>query len=430
MAPAGVGPGTMRSPSRRAMALTAIALILRIAFVVVAGRHVGIEPRSDAESYDAFARLMLSGWHWFTTPLAVREPLYPFLMAVSYALPGPEIGMLQAMQILLGTLAVPVLYLGLRPVTREPVALLAAALVAVNPHFIAYAANPYRENLVIPLLIWFFLSAIHLAREFRWSRLAQCSVSLVLLIHTDTRFLPYIFVLPFLLLAVNRSWRASARAWGWSLLAFVLLMIPYQLRGPIAFGRPVIVSERVLDRWLPLAGARWSTSGQGVGQEPGRSEWLHEWETGKRRSLAQLAPEERAYFLAGGRPETARLKTYWIQFLEFWRFARFSIAYRPYPDGRVAWRWSTRHVLTSALVVVPFIVLLPFAWGGSPPEERRLFAGILVLLAAHTLLHVVVHSRERYRIPIESLTGIVVAMSLVNLKQWIRGRTQRVRAAG
>lgn len=421
----GVGPGW-----RRAVALAIGALVLRVAYVLLAGHGSGIEPGMDAVEYDAFARLMLSGWHWFTTPLAAREPLYPFLMAVSYALPGPESGMLKAVQILAGAITAPIVYLGLRPLARESVALVAGALVAISPHFVPYAALPYRENLVIPLLTGFFLFAVHLAVEFRWSRVAGCALSLVLLVHTDTRFLPYIFVLPALLLAVNHGWRATARAWGWTLLVFVVLMVPYQIRGPLAFGRPVIVSDRVLEQWLPLLGARWSTSESGVGHEPGRSAWLLQWEAEKVRTLAEVTPEERAYFLAGGRPEIGRLPTYWAQFLEFWRFGRFSIAYRPYPDGRVALPWSKRHLVTSGLVMIPFFILLPFAWWGTPPTERRLLQAILVLLVVHTLLHVVVHARERYRIPVEVFTGAVIAISLVNLGQRLPGRGVSAREAG
>jgi len=410
---------------RRAAALTAGALILRVAYVLLAGRGIGIEPGTDAVEYDAFARLMLSGWHWFTTPIAGREPLYPFLMAVAYALPGPDIGMLKAVQILLGAATVPVVYLGLRPIAREPVAVIAAALVAFSPHFVPYAAFPYRENLVIPLLAAFFLFAVHLAMEFRWTRVVGCALCLVLLIHTDTRFLPYVFVLPVLFLVVNRAWRATARAWGWTVLVFVALMVPYQVRGPVAFGYPVLVSDRVLEKWLPLLGARLSTSEHGVGAAPGRTAWLRQWEAEKLRTLAEVTPEERAYFLAGGRPETGRLETYWAQLLEFWRFGRFSIAYRPYPDGRVAPPWSKRHLVTSGLVVIPFFLLLPFALAGTPPRERRLLQAILVLLVAHTLLHVVVHARERYRIPVEVFTGTVMAISLVNLGQRLPGRALR-----
>ncbi len=408
------------SPGRRALALAVLALALRAAYALGPGRSAGIEPGMDAVEYDAFARLMLSGWHWFTTPIAAREPLYPALMAFAYALPGPDLGMLKALQVLLGTLTVPLFYLGLRPLVREPVALLAAGLVAVSPHFVPWASLPLRENLVIPLLALFFLASVHLAREFRWSRLFLATLGLVLLIHTDTRFLPYLFVLPVLLFAVNHAWRPTLRAWGWSALVFVVLMVPYQLRGPIAFGRPVIVSDRVLDQWLPLIDARWSTSKDSTGLEPGREAWLHRWEEDKRRHLAGLAPAERAYFLAGGRPEIGRAATYWSQFLEFWRFARFSIAYRPYPDGRVAWPWSKRHLVTSALVLLPFFVLLPFAWRGATRMEHRVFQAILVMLVAHTILHVVVHARERYRIPFELFTGTVVAMSLVNLATWRR----------
>lgn len=257
-----------------------------------------------------------------------------------------------------------------------------------------------------------------MARNFKPYRAFLSSLLLVLLIHTDARFLPFILVLPGLVLAMNRSWSATLKVWSWTLLFFVLLMVPYQIRGFVAFGKPVIVTERVLEKWLPLFGTRLASDRPAEGGSL-RAVWLRDWESKKSLELDRLTPEERNYFLSGGRPAVGRVETYWYQFLEYWRFGRFEPTYRPYPDGRFTGTKSLPHFISSVVVVVPFLLLLPFAWKRSSQVEKRLLLVILLFLAAHTFLHVVTHARERYRIPVEVLTSIVVALSLVNVSGWI-----------
>ena len=66
---------------------------------------------------------MMSGWHWFSTPLVVREPLYPAFMAFAYALPGGGIGTLQILQAVIGAAACVAVYATLRLMVSEPIAI-------------------------------------------------------------------------------------------------------------------------------------------------------------------------------------------------------------------------------------------------------------------------------------------------------------------
>jgi 4-amino-4-deoxy-L-arabinose transferase-like glycosyltransferase len=171
-----------------AILLGLCAFALRILYIALAGQNVSIVLGTDAVSYDEFARLMMKGWVWIETPLAMREPLYPALMAFSYVLPGSDIGTLQAMQVLLGTAAVVAVYLVLRSRVREATAVMASLFIALNPHFIIYSASLYRENLIIPLLA-FFLILLFAAMKRNSIRLfIACAFAYALLVHTDVRF--------------------------------------------------------------------------------------------------------------------------------------------------------------------------------------------------------------------------------------------------
>ncbi len=418
--PGAPGPESMpRGALALGLGLVALAVALRLAFVALAGSGIRIDPQDDSITYDAFARLMLTG-DWWRTPLAFREPLYPALMALAYALPGPEILALQVVQALLGGATVWILLIGLRPFVRWPVAALTGLLVAVNPHRISMSAMPLRETLIGFLLTAVLVLTLRAATRARKWDLVLLALALALLVHTDVRFGPLSLMVPVMMLIVSGSlqttWRRSAIVFA----VLLALMVPYQVRNQIAFGRPVLVTERVLDEWLPMATAR--LAGGTTRAAPSRQEWLRTWETRKRAELGAVAPEERELFLRGGRPAMKPLDIYWFQFREYWAFAVRHPEYRPYLDGRYAKPWSLPHVLASSLVIVPFLVLLPFAWVGLRLTERRVLVALLCFLAAHTAIHVVVWARDRYRYPVEVIIAFVTALGAVNLWGLLRRR--------
>ena len=422
--PGGPPPGEPMSLGALALGLgvAALAVALRLAFVAFAGRGIGIDPQDDSITYDAFARLLLTG-HWWMAPVAFREPLYPALMAFAYSLPGPEILALQVVQALLGGATVWILLVGLRPLVRWPVALLTALLVAVNPHRIALSAMPLRETLVGFLLAGVLVLTLRVATSASKWGLALLALALALLVHTDVRFAPLSLMVPVMMFLVSRSARTT---WTRCAIVFALLMVlmvPYQVRNQMAFGRPVLVTERVLDEWLPMAAARLGgarLAGHTAVAPPTRQAWLREWEAGKQAGLGAVSPDERALFRGGGRPAMRPLDIYWFQFREYWAFAVWRGEYRPYLDGRYAKPWTRLHILASCFVIVPFLLMLPFAWVGPTRSERRVLLALLCFLAAHSAIHVVVWARDRYRYPVEVIIAFVTALGVVNLWSLLR----------
>lgn len=408
------------------LGLVALAVGLRLAYVAIAGTSVAITVLDDSITYDAFARLMLTG-EWWRTPLAFREPLYPALMAFAYVLPGPEIRALQVVQALLGGATVWILLVGLRPLVRWPVAALTGLLVAMNPHRISMSAMPARETLIGFLLAAALTLTLRAATRSSTRGLALLALVLALLIHTDVRFGPLSLMVPVMMLILSGSLQATWRRTAVVFAVLLVLMIPYQVRNQLAFGRPVLVTERVLDEWLPMAEAR--LAGGTTRATPSRQEWLRSWEAAKRAELATVTPAERELFLRGGRPAMTPLDIYWFQFREYWAFAVRTPEYRPYLDGRYAKPWRGLHILASSLVVVPFLLMLPFAWLRPTRSERRVLLAFLSFLAAHTAIHVMVWARDRYRYPVEVIIAFVTALGLVNLWYLLRRRGQAVTPA-
>jgi putative flippase GtrA len=420
----GAAPDDGTRPVAVGLGVVALAVALRLAYVAVAGRGIRISPLDDTITYDQVARLMLAG-KWWTAPLAFREPLYPALMALAYALPGPEILMLQIVQALLGGATVWIVLQGLRPFVRWPVAVLTVLLVAVNPHRVSISAMPLRETLIGFLLAAVLMLTLRAATTAAKGGLVLLALALALLIHTDVRFGPLSLMVPVMMWIVNGSARTSWRRSAAVFVLLILFMVPYQVRNQVVFGRPVLVTERVLDEWMPMAEAR-----LGHGQPatsvapapPSRREWLDAWVARKRTELGTMTPDERDLFERGGQPAMTPLGIYWFQFREYWAFAVWRGEYRPYLDGRYAKPWSHAHILASSLVMVPFLVLLPFAWVGVRRSERRVMLALLGFLAVHAAIHVVIWARDRYRYPVEVIVAYVTALGAVNLWYLLRGR--------
>jgi 4-amino-4-deoxy-L-arabinose transferase-like glycosyltransferase len=367
---------------------------------------------------------MLEGPGWITTPLAVREPLYPALMALAYALPGPDIPWLLGLQALLGVAVACLVTAGLWPHLRPGAATIAGILVAVNPHFLFHATLPVRETLVTFLVTALVVSVVRWGFSGRDRWVAATAVIGVLLVHADVRYLPLLALPPAMAVICGGMGRARRLV----LYASVVLlgMIPYQVRGLLAFGKPVVVTERFLDRWLPWAGIEIT----GTTPPPDPGAWLAEWTAERASSRDSMSVEEARAFDAGMRPAMDRAGIYRYRFLTYWSFLHPRADYAPFPDGRFTKPWSLRHSVTSTLVVVPFLVLLPFTWWWATRPERRVAAAFLLFLVAHTAIHVVVHAQERYRIPVEGLMAVMVAVALVGLGNRVRRREEPSAADG
>jgi hypothetical protein len=222
-------------------------------------------------------------------------------------------------------------------------------------------------------------------------------------------------------LAYHRSLRRAAAQTAWFYLFLILFMIPYSIRGYVAFDRLIVVNERFLDFSLPLVKDRFDVAKEDAADDK-RVEWLREWEANKEMEKNKFTPEEKRYYESGGRPRVDRFGVYWFLFREYWRFARFEPEYRPYLDGRLAPPWSRKHNLASSLVVLPFFFFLPFVWFGFVREERRVALVLFLFLLSHMALHVLVHARERYRFPAEVMMAVLLAIGLANAWTFVRSR--------
>jgi 4-amino-4-deoxy-L-arabinose transferase-like glycosyltransferase len=245
--------------ARRAAALCAFALLLRIGFVLVVERRPAFPSGSfvsaamaqqlaasglfsDAFFYHHTAELLASG-HGFASnagvPTAQWPPLFPLLLSLVYRITGPEPLAGELMNALLGGLTVPLLYvLALRTFGRLE-ATIAAGFLAVFPGQILWPDVLLSETLYTLLLVSFFVLVALLPRR-PWSvAVLGVAVGLATLTRGEA-----VLLVP----AVMAVWwhdlpRARLLVWTAALVAVAgLTVAPWTIRNAIA-----------MDAFVPLS---------------------------------------------------------------------------------------------------------------------------------------------------------------------------------
>ncbi|HEX6038963.1 glycosyltransferase family 39 protein [Longimicrobium sp.] len=216
----------MRSPSSSLRRVLLIALVLR-AVAVGAALARGTAAAADTPGYLEPARAMLASGRFDSggAPELVRTPGYPLLLAVGEGL-GAVTPVTLALQVLLGVLAVWLVYRLARVMGAAPrVAVLAAALYAVEPLSVCFTARLLTETLFTTLFVAMLLALARWAREGRPGDAAAAGA----LLAAGCFVRPVLYFAPLLLavVIVGVGWRRGAgRALAHAALFLVVAAAP------------------------------------------------------------------------------------------------------------------------------------------------------------------------------------------------------------
>jgi 4-amino-4-deoxy-L-arabinose transferase-like glycosyltransferase len=162
----------MRQVRRRTAILVGILALALAARVLFSGFAVGFDrpPVGDAADYHRQAENLAAGRGLINLsgePTCYRPPGYPLFLAPFYAVLGARVEVAVGLQIVLGLLVVLCCYLLARRFFSESLALVAAAIAAVNPLLIFASAYALTENLYTVLLLVCLISI----SPFAWDSL-------------------------------------------------------------------------------------------------------------------------------------------------------------------------------------------------------------------------------------------------------------------
>lgn len=178
-------------------------------------------PAIDEASYDAWARAIAAG-DWIGKEVFFQEPLYPYSLAVLYALFGPELLVVRIAQALMWALTcVLVRRLTLR-VFEARSSWIAGGLLAVYGPGLVFPALLLKENLFLPLLAGFALLLMRARKPGAWLLLGVLGALGALLRGNMLILLP--------LFALIAWWSGRWRSAAALSLGVALVLLPVGLR--------------------------------------------------------------------------------------------------------------------------------------------------------------------------------------------------------
>src|SRR3954453_16664611 len=168
--------GALRSADMRwALGLTALALVLRLVFVIAWGRTVTYDPASTSFAFnDTFfyswtgaAISMGDGFSFLGHASAHWPPGYSFLLAAVYTVFGADTFHALVANAVIGALTVPLTYWIARRALGRPAAIAAAAGLAVFPGQILMGDVALAETFYAFELVAFLALVMALGRSWR-----------------------------------------------------------------------------------------------------------------------------------------------------------------------------------------------------------------------------------------------------------------------
>ena len=414
--PAQAAPSSQAPPGRSLAVLTAVALALRVAYLLLepACALTGDEPswieigRRIGRPAVAFSPLR--------SDLVFYPPVYPYFVGALFRAFGTMRAVLWA-QVVLGALLVPVVGRAGALAFGRRAGLLAAAITAFYPELLWYPAHYWSETLFL-LLLWGAIERT-LAADARGSRGTAAVAGLLWGLATLTRELS-LYLVPIVALWMvwpragaggpprARTIRDLTPAMGRAavlVLATVLTVAPWTIRNAI-----------VLRAFIPV-----STMG-GLNLWQGNTTLTH-LQIYEVLATKGGAVEQDRYCREMARETIAARQPAWIfeklveQMPEFWKAGSEVLdhlvgreACGPLPAARL--------VSIELLVVLPYLAVLGLFLVGL---VRLRFSGaawlLLLLLAAYNAAHVVAYATTRFRLPVLPIVFMVAAALVVGRRE-------------
>jgi Flp pilus assembly protein TadD len=232
-------------PRRLLLVVLAIGLALRVAHLLLDRGDPFFEPTLlDAKYYDQWARRILGG-DVLSAGVFYGLPLYPYFLALCYALSGGSVVAVKLVQLALGLTTICLTYaIGAR-LADSTVGLVAAALAAMYGPLFFHESMLIPEALGVPLYAGGFYACCLFLDAPSARRGALAGIMLGLACLTKAGVMP--FVALFVAVLILRPALAAARPTAGSLaalvLSFVAVLAPVTLHNVVLGGDTVLLTS-------------------------------------------------------------------------------------------------------------------------------------------------------------------------------------------
>jgi 4-amino-4-deoxy-L-arabinose transferase-like glycosyltransferase len=387
------------------------AFVLRLGAGQLLAGGLGGPYQGDEADYATLAVRIVQGQGLTSTaglPTSMRTPGLPFLLAVPIGVTGPNTMALRLFMSLIGSLLVPACYLLCRSLTGSPtLGLIAAGIAVIFPSWVIPSSSILSDiptTISVTLMVWVLIES-YKRQAVIWAVAAGVLLGIATLMRPVS--LVYGPAVAFWLLLVMRRWTAGVAAGIVVLTACACVLAPWSLRNLRVHGAVVITST--------LSGLELFKA-----NNPDATGILAIDHAYFDAHLARRYPEEQ---YPNEAVRSSRFRAAAVEFIQDnpARFSRLCLI-------RLVQLWkiySPRVPLSNNLAVAgSFGLALPLffvqvarrGWRRGP---EMLF---VLIIASHTVAHMVYTSSVRYRVPIEPLVVVAAIAGCHWLVAWFQCR--------
>lgn len=370
--------------------------------------------RGDATSYDEMGMNLAlgKGYRYAGGELtASRTPLYPLFLAAIYRVAGHNYPAVRIVQAILSAATVLLIALWAHTLFGGWSACFAALIASVYPAFYAYyfgCTELTTETLYVFLLTATLYSFFVYWSRPSWFRGVISGLFWGLANLTRPLSLPFLFLLPFLLMILRYPLRQTLRycATIWFMVGAV--MAPWLIRNYLAFHHFVPFSTAAS---VNLYGAFHPENRDGIGLDAFYKFYMPEEE--RLHSLGMPEAERANYFFRKGmgfirdHPEHS-----------LWLFGRRILLYMD-PRTTLYAGGGKRQIVTWGYLFVLFGTVAAFILSLGHKKYRREILFLCLIFGYFLIVHAVMSASERYRFPTEPILIVLTSFALDFLtKHW------------
>jgi Flp pilus assembly protein TadD/4-amino-4-deoxy-L-arabinose transferase-like glycosyltransferase len=226
-------------------AIVALGLILRLVYLFTMKSHwPGFDtPTIDALYHHLWAQKIAAGDILGGGPF-FRAPLYPYLLAIIYAIFGANFLLVYIIQNLIGAAAIVLVYLIAREYFKPTIGYIAAGLTAINGVMIFFECQLLLDFLTIDfaLLIIYFLLVAARKDSIRFYLLAGISVGLFAI--TRPNILAVVPLLVIWIFLIRRPAKTATKYSAILLVSAVIVILPIAVRNIIIGHDNVLIASQ------------------------------------------------------------------------------------------------------------------------------------------------------------------------------------------
>ena len=377
----------------------------------------------DAKSYDSYATEIVSGSDWlFSSDFYGnhREPIYPLFISLVYLIFGiHNYLVVYIFQAIFSTISLWIIYKFSNLLFNNNLIASVSSFIwaGVYYFYFKYVGQIIRETFEVFFVLLFFYSLFVLLRNQKPNikKIIYLSFIFFILTHLNGK---YLFFTPFLVVyfIYNIGLIKGIKQYSLFLIFFIVFSLPWLIRNIIVYDKIVIINTRTYQhdinhknidyedntakKSLLFGTIKELNNDKGLSEEEANQ--ILKGENRKNREIDFINAVKK-----GKRPAETYWERRWFMLKQFWRVTNFDGDFFPMPSGKFN-IWSLRHNMANILYYGMALLFSILGFSRLVLEKNKIALLYTTYpLLIDSLLHTLIWSRERYRLPFDAFIIIL-----------------------